>query len=82
MTRVDFESRAHESSHRDQLVITGSNICKHGGSKGKCKGGCCSAGLRGQMWATHDKGLKGDAGDSAGLISDATAPVNITVHFS
>jgi hypothetical protein len=52
MTQVDFKSCAHESSHHDQLVIMGSNICKHGGSKGKCKGGCCSADLRGQMWAT------------------------------
>ena len=34
------------------------------------------------MWGTHDKGLKEEAGNSAGLISDATAPVDLTVHFS
>jgi hypothetical protein len=57
-------------------------ICKHGNSKGKCKGGYCNVGLRGQMWGTHDKRLKGEADDSIGLISNATAPVDLTVHFS
>jgi hypothetical protein len=34
------------------------------------------------MWGTYDKGLKGEAGDNAELISDAIAPVDLTVHLS